>query len=122
MTCASNMGEKVESDGQMAYFKMIILSVFQKELNFISLSVGSSPIVLECVDQCCSVVKGVRFPQTEGKSECRGLCTLINLNAARSVLYFWSGSKYGVTRWELRCKHEGRQRWCGVESRCAGDG
>lgn len=28
VTCASNMGEKVESDGQMAYFKMIILSVF----------------------------------------------------------------------------------------------
>lgn len=122
MTCASNMGEKVESDGQMVDFKMIILSVFQKELNFISLSVGSSPIVLECIDQCCSVVKGVRFPQTEGKSECRGLCTLINLNAARSVLCFWSGSKYRVTWWELRCKHEGRQRWCGRGRRCAGDG
>lgn len=102
MTCASNMGEKVERDGQMAYFKMIILSVFQKEMNFTSLSLGSSLILLECVDQC-SILKGVKFPQTEGKSEssallCFGLLmkqyALINLNAARSVLYFWSGSKY----------------------------
>lgn len=56
VTCASNMGEKVEKDGQMAYFKMIILSVFQKEMNFTSLSLGSSLIVLECVDQCCSIL------------------------------------------------------------------
>lgn len=37
MTCASKMYEEIETDGQVAYFKMIILSVFQKEISFMSL-------------------------------------------------------------------------------------
>lgn len=31
------MYEEIETDGQVAYFKVIILSVFQKEISFMSL-------------------------------------------------------------------------------------